>query len=629
MTNLDHAWKLHQAGQWDAARAIYLQATTNPATVTNAFCFLGILHYDLGQYEESLAYYERTLEIRPDFPVALSNRANTLAALGRMDEAIQSCEQALSLKPDYGSAWTNLGAVHTKLGHFDQAAECFRKSLEVAPQGNETAHRNLGAALVSQGELQAAEEHTAQALEISPRSAEAHRNRAIIMLLRGEFEEGWEEYEWRWHCGDVPQPTFDQPRYDGQPLAGKRLLLHAEQGLGDTIQFIRYAELAQQRGAHVIVQCQKPLTAVLQSYPYVDHLLPVGVELPPHDFQLPLMSAPRVFGTRLDSIPAETPYLSPAPALLRKWARRLDAVSGLRVGIVWRGSADHRADRQRSFALAELAPLAGEHVTFIPLQMGAGRSELKVPPAGMNLFDPGDELDRDCGAFMDTAALICLMDVVICCDTSVAHLSAALHTPTWIALSISPDWRWLLGRDDSPWYPTVRLFRQQQANQWSDVFDEIGKTLRQLAPRRKPNADSLFVEVGAGELLDKLSILEIKLTKISDAEKLANVQTEFETLDAIRRQQLPWSEPLRERYQQLKSVNAKLWQIEDEIRCCETAEDFGDRFVRLARSVYQENDRRAAIKREINQLIGSRIVEEKSYPSQSRRHRPRAGESDD
>jgi Flp pilus assembly protein TadD len=616
MSELDRGWQLHQAGRYREAEVIYSQALLQPAQQANAWCFLGILYYDIGNFDESLKAYERALQIQPQFPVALSNRANTLSSLDRLDEAVQSCEQAIELKPDYATVWTNLGAVQTKRGAFEEASESFRKSLELSPEKNEAAHRNLGAMLVQQGRLDEGETHTSRALQLNPQNAEAHRNHAIIQLLRGNYGEGWEEYEWRWHCADLQLPEFGVPIYDGEPLEGKTVLLHAEQGLGDALHFVRYGELLKKAGARVVVQCHPPLCQIFQSYEFADQIVPREVELPNIDFHLPMMSAPRVFGTRLDNIPNGDGYLSADPSLQRKWKPWLDEIDGWRIGIVWQGSRDHRADQQRSFNLGEFAPLAAADVTFVPLQVGEGRAQITAAPGGMRIADPGDRLDRDCGPFMDTAAIVSQLDLVICCDTSIAHLSAALGVPTWIALSVCPDWRWLLEREDSPWYPSVRLFRQSTANQWGDVFERMRQELTlQTMPTRsvKRHSAAIQVEVGAGELLDKLTILEIKASRIDVPEKLKNVLEELETLQRIQSSQLPWTGRLRTLYDQLAEINIRLWDVEDDIRDCDRQGDFGPEFVELARSVYRLNDQRAALKREINTVAGSRIVEEKSY----------------
>jgi Flp pilus assembly protein TadD len=613
MSSLQRGWQLHQAGEYREAEVIYRQALLSPGQQANAWCYLGILFYDTGNYSDSLDAYEKAIALQPEFPVALSNCANTLSALERFEEAVASCDAALALKPDYATAWTNLGAVRTKLGQFDEAAHCFRKSLEVCPENNEPAHRNLGATFVRQGRFQEGSEHTARALQISPRNAEAHRNRAIIKLLQADFDEGWDEYEWRWQCSDLSLPPFDVPFYSGEPLQGKTLLLHAEQGLGDTLQFVRYGELAQRAGAHVVVQCQEPLCRLLQSYQFSDAVIPRGADLPNIDFHLPMMSAPRVFQTRLESIPGRTPYLMADPILQRRWADWLEQANGLRIGVVWQGSTQHHADNQRSFHLADLACLGRDDVTFIPLQVGAGREQLADAPADMHIMDPGERLDRDCGAFMDTAAIVSQLDLVICCDTAIAHLSGALDVPTWVALSISPDWRWLLDREDSPWYPSVRLFRQTILQQWDEVMSAMSAELGRVSTRIKPDPNSIRIEVGAGELLDKLAILEIKRQRIKDSAKLANVKIELEVLRQTQRYQLPLTEPLDAMFQELKQINGQLWEVEDKLRVLEKQGDFGARFIELARQVYVTNDRRAVVKRQINDSAGSRIVEEKSY----------------
>jgi hypothetical protein len=301
------------------------------------------------------------------------------------------------------------------------------------------------------------------------------------------------------------------------------------------------------------------------------------------------------------------------PILQRRWADWLEQANGLRIGVVWQGSTQHHADNQRSFHLADLACLGRDDVTFIPLQVGAGREQLADAPADMHIMDPGERLDRDCGAFMDTAAIVSQLDLVICCDTAIAHLSGALDVPTWVALSISPDWRWLLDREDSPWYPSVRLFRQTILQQWDEVMSAMSAELGRVSTRIKPDPNSIRIEVGAGELLDKLAILEIKRQRIKDSAKLANVKIELEVLRQTQRYQLPLTEPLDAMFQELKQINGQLWEVEDKLRVLEKQGDFGARFIELARQVYVTNDRRAVVKRQINDSAGSRIVEEKSY----------------
>ncbi|HVS40370.1 MAG TPA: hypothetical protein VMS17_32735, partial [Gemmataceae bacterium] len=421
--------------------------------------------------------------------------------------------------------------------------------------------------------------------------------------------------------------------WDGGPLQGRTILLHAEQGLGDTLQFIRYAPLVKAKGGHVVVQCQGSLIPLLSRCAGVDSLVPWGAKPPPFDVYAALLSLPALLGTTLSNIPNEVPYLHADPALVEHWRRQLAIVPGFKVGVAWQGSIRHAWDRHRSVPLSSFAPLAAvPGVRLISLQKGPG-SEQAQGPLPFPIADFGDLVDRTGGAFMDTAAILPHLDLVISVDTAVAHLAGALGAPVWLALHHTPDWRWLLNRSDSPWYPSARLFRQPAPGEWAPVFREIAKALneRALASGRRKPADEpprLLVPVSAGELLDKISILRIKEERIGDPEKRRHVQDELAALESARQTVVqaarlqedaggPPAPPLAELEAELAAVNARLWDVEDALRVCERNQDFGPRFIALARSVYQTNDRRAAAKRAINDLLGSPLVEVKSYGGQT------------
>ena len=488
MDNLAHGWKIHQQGLHSKAEQAYQRELNDPTAPPQrkafAWCYLGILYYDLGKYSQSLTAYNTAIQMHPQFPVALSNRANTLSALKRIDEAISSCEAAIKLKPEYSTAWTNLGTIRTNSGQLDAAIECFEKSLSSLPNDNEPAHRNLGAALTYQGCFQDALRHTERAIQINPDCAEAHRNHATLTLLHEDFEHGWKEYEWRIQCKDCKFPEYPFPRYTGGSLSGKSLLLHAEQGLGDSVHFIRYAQLATRAGARVLFHCPPALCKLFNHLPFIDQIIPMTSAAPTCDFYLPLMSAPHIFQTRPETIPRDTPYITPDPKLIEQWKNWLSQQPGrLKVGIVWQGNPDHPADWQRSLPFRVLNGLAHPDVTFIPLQLGHGEEQLTDETA-LNIADLGEQLDRDSGPFMDTAAIMSQLDLVIGSDTAVIHLAGALHVPTWVALSVSPDWRWMLNRDDSPWYPSMKLFRRSQRGDWSDVIQSMYDLLKTIQPRK-------------------------------------------------------------------------------------------------------------------------------------------------
>lgn len=471
---LDYGWRLHQAKRLDEAEKVYRQVLTLAPNMPEAWCYLGIVLYDRGCFTESVEAYRRAVALRPVFPIAWSNMGNSLSALSRFDEAESALRHALQQDPNYATAWLNLGALLLKLGRLDESIQALEQATRLAP-ASEAAHRNLGAALVRCGRIEEGMHYNEQALRLAPHSAEARRNRAIVRLLTGDWQRGWQEYEWRWYCPEQSLPQRLEPLYNGEPLQGKRLLLVAEQGLGDTIQFIRYAEVARQQGAEVAAEVQPELVPLLESCPAVQWLFARGGPTLACDFFLPMLSAPRVFGTRLDNVPAPIPYLQPRKELVEKWRARLPA-GGVRIGIVWQGNRAHPADRDRSMPLEMLAKLAAPGFTLISLQKGAGTEQLAHLRPPETVVDLGDELDAS-APFLDTAAILTLLDVTVTVDTAVAHLAGALGVPVWVALPFTPDWRWLLGRSDTPWYPTMRLFRQSAPGDWTSVIDAIGKAL--------------------------------------------------------------------------------------------------------------------------------------------------------
>ncbi len=320
-------------------------------------------------------------------------------------------------------------------------------------------------------------------LELKPDYAQAHLNRALVLLLQGKWEQGWPDYEYRQKADRITASRCEIPRWNGEPLDAKTIVLRCEQGLGDTIQFARYAALLKERGATVALQCQKALLPLMQTCPLVDQLIAASDVLPPFDFQAPLLSLPRLLKTDVQNIPAAASYLHAAPALVEHWRQRLGDLDGFKVGIHWQGNRSFRSDRYRSFPLRSFAPLAEiGQVRLVSLQKGDGIEQ--IADAGFTVLNLADELDETSGPFMDTAAVMMNLDLVITSDTSVAHLAGALGVPVWVVLPLVPDWRWLLDRDDSPWYPTMRLFRQSRLQDWTGVFQRIHAALSEQLRHR-------------------------------------------------------------------------------------------------------------------------------------------------
>jgi tetratricopeptide (TPR) repeat protein len=635
---------LRHQGKWAEAEACYREALRLRPNYPDALNNLGDALLGLNKVDDAEASYRRALLLRPAFPEAHTNLGNALARLERLDEAMAHHREALRLRPSYAEAHSNLGNAFVVRRQYAEAEACYRESLQHKPTYAE-AHHNLGTALAEQGKLAEAEACYREALRLrpdyidacgnlatalmgqgkadeaaavydhilayKPDSPDTHLARAMACLGLGHWEEGWPEYEWRWRCPEFGTMPYTQPPWDGSPLEGRTILLHPEQGLGDTIMAIRFAPLVKQRGGRVLFACPKALLRLLAGFPGIDQMYEQGTTMPPFDYHAPLLSLPGVFHTTPQTVPAEVPYLFAEPSLLELWRRELSADRAFRVGISWQGNPKYKGDRLRSIPLTEFEPLARvSGVRLYSLQKGFGSEQ--ASNVSFPLVDLASRLDEAAGPFMDTAAVMKNLDLIITSDTVTAHLAGALGVPVWVALPFSAHWIWLMGREDSPWYPTMRLFRQRTWADWGEVFGRLAAELTVRAAVPRP-AGPVLVEIAPGELLDKITILQIKTERIRDEAKRENVRRELAVLSAARDRALPASVELQEVTCALKAINEALWDVEDELRRCEATGEFGPRFVELARSVYRHNDRRAALKRRINDLLGSSLKEEKSY----------------
>lgn len=442
---LQRGWAIHQQRRLAEAEGIYRRVLAAAPENAAAWCYLGIALHDQRRYPESISAYRKALELQPDFPIALNNLGNSLRYTLEIEEADRCFEQAIRLKPDYLNAYKNRGTLHVWTGSVERGLKWYER-----------------------------------ALEINPNEPELHRNLGVIYLLQGRFEEGWREYRWRWKVGDLHRPALNAPLWDGSDLRGKTLLLSVEQGLGDTLNFVRFARLLRERGVRTIVHCQAALLALLQQSPELGPMYPNTLPLEASiDAHCSLLDVADILQVDQTSIPSYPAYLSPAPHLVRYWAERLPRTRGqFRIGIAWQGNPDHQADMFRSFPLRSFEPLAEvPGVELFSLQGGFGVEQLSQWRGARPVQTLGEEVDTSSGAFMDTAAIMQQLDLVVTSDTAMAHLGGALGVPTWIALNYVPDWRWLLDRHDSPWYPSVRLFRQQTPSDWNGVFREIRTAL--------------------------------------------------------------------------------------------------------------------------------------------------------
>jgi GR25 family glycosyltransferase involved in LPS biosynthesis len=546
----------------------------------------------------------------------LALQADQLLTQDRIDEAVSHAQRSLQINADCAVARGVLGMVHWRHGRPREGIEEFRRALAVRPD-LAAAHNGLGLCLAQVGDHDSAQREYELSLIFQPGYPHARFNRAMQLLRRGRYEDGWVEYEWRWASGQLTWPEIPRPKWDGSPLNGRSLLVHTEQGVGDVLMFLRFLPRVKTGPSdRLVFACQKALQSLLRNVPYVDDWFPIDQPAAINfDVYIPMLSLPGVLNLGTADIPYPVPYVMPDPALVEKWRPRIAELHGRKIGICWQGSPTFKGDQFRSIPLAQFAPLAQvPEVTLVSLQKGAGEEQIVANRTAVPLTAFPD-LDVS-APFADTAAIMQHLDLVITSDTAIAHLAGALGRPVWVALGMDCDWRWGIGRLDSPWYPTMRLFRQSAANDWAGVFSEMAAALRRgetVVPCRQASPIDLTCPVSAGELVDKITILEIKAERIAEADKLANVLRELDELRAVQPRTLSVSTELTTLAADLKKVNEQLWQIEDDIRKCEKAGDFGDRFVALARSVYQSNDVRAALKRRINDLLGSRLVEEKSY----------------
>jgi len=573
---------------------------------------LGIALTRQNKVDEAVAEFKTALEVHPRFHEAYNDLAIAYSRQGRYPEAIDAYRQALSIKPDYAEVYNNLGNAMRNTGQFDESIECYRTAIEIRSDYAD-AHNNLGIAYAEAARFDEAVASYSECIRLHPNHVDAHMNRALTWLRKGDYAQGWAEYEWRWKKRSLTNRPLTEPLWNGFPLKGRRILLITEQGFGDSIQFVRYCPVLKAQGATVILECPERLVKLLSRCPGIDHLVAQGQPLPPYDVYAPLLTIPGLVGTSPESAPAAVPYLHMEPDLVERWRSELAGIEGFKVGINWQGNPEYAGDRHRSIPLKHFEALARiPGVRLISLQKNHGVEQLKEHGDRLGIIDLGAKLDLGDNPFLDTAAAMLNLDLFITSDTAVVHLAGALGVPTWMALSTAADWRWMTGRDDNPWYPKLRLFRQDDFMVWEPVFSRIAEELGRVRPRPR-RSGSLSVDSSPGELLDKISILQIKAERIGDPDKLRNVRLELVKLEAARDRSIDPSSELDELARELRAVNESLWRIEDEIRACEREQDFGPRFVELARLVYQVNDRRAAVKRAINGRLGSEIVEEKQY----------------
>lgn len=541
LPTLQQAIALHQQGQWDQAKQLYLAALEEDPTQVEALQFLAVIARQQGQLELALDYFDRaialndqnpvvhflrgnllrTLEkeheaiesyrktvalqpdhlpalqncgkalraikepeqallcfekilaVRGDHPGVLLDHGETLLELKRPQDALKSFESAIAYMPDYVQAWCSKGNTLRQLKQYAKAIECYDHALSLDPQHLDSTLLR-GMVLQELGMPELAEAAFARGCAIKPDSIEGNFNRGMCLLQTGRLQEGWPLYEWRWKTDSLKnsERQFPQPMWRGQPLEGKTIFVHAEQGLGDTLQLCRYTKLLAERGAKVILGIHEGLPPVLKGLAGV-HLLFSEGYLPDFDYHCPLLSVPMGFNTSLETIPGDVPYLFADPQQVQIWQERLGSRTKPRIGLVWSGRPDHTNDHNRSLAFSTLSKLLSSKAEFFCLQQTIRASDQEAFQASNRVTHIGREFDN----FAQTAAVVEQLDLVISVDTSVAHLVGAMGKPLWLLLPFVADWRWLTKRSDSPWYPSARLFRQPQIDDWAGAIANVAREL--------------------------------------------------------------------------------------------------------------------------------------------------------
>jgi tetratricopeptide (TPR) repeat protein len=474
---------LQDLKQFDAAIASYDKAIQLKPDYADAYSNRGNALQDLKQFDAALASYDQAIQLKPGYAEAYYNRGNALQDLKQFDAAIASYDQAIQLKPDYADAYSNRGLTLQNIKQFDAALASYDQAIQLKP-GYAEAYYNRGNALKDLKQFDAALASYDQAIQLKPDYADAYWNKSLGLLLHGDFDRGWELYEWRWRKDDpnFKGRGFTMPLWLGiESLQNKTILIYAEQGLGDTIQFCRYVKYITSIAAKVILEVQPSLVKLMKESDLSLDILARGTTLPNFDYHCPLLSLPLALqNIGATTIPTES-YIKAGQARIEKWMNHFNNEQ-FNIGISWQGSPKG-VDIGRSFPLALFEDIASlSRVKLFSLQKNGGTEQLNALPKGMVIESFREDIDSD-GAFLDTAAIMKNLDLIITCDTAVAHLAGALGCRVWLALKWVPDWRWMSDGDSSSWYPSMRLFRQNKADDWEGVFDKIESELNLLVQK--------------------------------------------------------------------------------------------------------------------------------------------------
>src|SRR5215469_11956654 len=483
-TLFDQALALFRGGRLAEAKRIARRILVDQPTHGQALHLLSVALIQQGNHTEALRYIDAAMQIEGQSSSIYNSRGNVFAALQRYGEAVANYDKAIALKSDFAEAFCSRGLALHELNRFDEALASYDKAIALTPDYAE-AFCSRGATLQALKRLDEALASYDTAIALNPHYADAYTNRALIRLLIGRYHEGWPDNEWRWKVKDCAsnRPNIKTPTWRGENLSGRHILVFSEQGLGDVIQFVRFLPLLAERKCKVTLLAPAKLVSLLRlSSDQIEIISELG-NVESVDFQVPLMSLPHVFDTRLETIPSKTPYLVAPPERVKVWEEWLPKSRALRVGVGWAGNPIFSTDTSRSIGLSRLLPLLSvPGVQFVSLQKDLRSGDEELLRQHPQVIHVGDRLEN----FGETAAVMSLLDLVISSDTAPVHLAGALGRPVWILLQYVPDWRWLLDRDDSPWYPSARLFRQPVAGDWQSVVAKVIEELSLMCPPQRP-----------------------------------------------------------------------------------------------------------------------------------------------
>lgn len=473
----------YQKGDLKTALELVLKAIRINSNVPGYYNTFGVILAQAGREQAAIKAYRKAIELNNNYEIAYNNLGNSLQKLNKYDESIQYYARAIKLKPDYAEAYNNIAAALYKLGNFKEAIENCKKAVKLKEDYAE-AYNTLAAALQSERRFDEAIESYSKTLQYAPEYAEAYYSRGMLYLLRGNFAKGWHDYQWRLKTNKTKATLrYDKPQWQGENFHGKTLVVQAEQGFGDSIQFVRYLPMVKERGGTVIFAEKTELIGLFTNLDGIDDLVDTAKLTEgnvKHDLYVNLLTLPAIFETNIDTIPARIPYLSADASKIEYWHNNIKT-DAFKIGIAWAGNSTHGNDRNRSCSLNNFIQLAKiENVTLFSLQKGSAAEQINHWPGDLELINLGREF-RD---FSDTAAAIENMDLTISVDTSVIHLAGAMAKNAWLLLPHEPDWRWMLNRDDSPWYPTISLFRQKQYGNWDGVFQSVAEQLKILIEKQ-------------------------------------------------------------------------------------------------------------------------------------------------